>query len=191
MKLINSGHFTALLDANVLFQVVIRDFLIWLSIYELYTPKWSRMLLEEFSSIFRTKRSDITAEQISKQIELMERACPTALVENYEALISIIDLPDENDRHVLAAAIKCNANVIVTHNLKDFPSTYLDSFGLSAVVPDTFIADMIDLSPEQCCEAFREMLLTKNRPPYTEEEYLGILEANRLVQTASELRKYL
>tara|TARA_Y100000114_G_scaffold154224_1_gene175812 strand:+ start:6053 stop:6628 length:576 start_codon:yes stop_codon:yes gene_type:complete len=191
MKLINSAHFTAVIDANVLFPIVIRDYLIWLSIHGLYTPKWSGKLLEEFTAIFGKKKKELTKEQIERQIQLMNRACPNALVEKYQGLLSSIELPDENDKHVVASAIKCNANVIVTYNLKDFPSEYLGSFGLTAVDPDTFIADMIDLSPDQCCEAFREMVLAKNKPPYTEIEYLEILKRNGLNQTAQELAKYL
>lgn len=191
MKLINSAHFTAVIDANVLFPIVIRDYLIWLSIHGLYTPKWSVKLLEEFNSIFEKKKKGLSTEQIKRQIQLMNTACPNALVEKYEGLLSSIELPDENDKHVVAAALKCNANVIVTYNLKDFPSDYLDSIGLAAVDPDTFIADMIDLSPDQCCDAFQEMVLAKNKPPYTETEYLIILKKNGLNQTAKELAKHL
>ncbi|MEQ9102028.1 MAG: PIN domain-containing protein [Imperialibacter sp.] len=191
MKLINSAHFTAVLDANVLFPVVIRDYLIWLSLYDLYTPKWSGKLLEEFTDIFQKRNLNLSPEQISRQVKLINKACPHALVEKYEAIIPSIKLPDENDRHVVAAAIKCNANVIVTYNVKDFPNEYLESVGLAAVDPDTFIADMIDLSPARCYEAFREMVLTKNKPPYEEQQYLDILRRNRLVQTADELEKHL
>ncbi|MEQ8414990.1 MAG: hypothetical protein RIB71_10995 [Imperialibacter sp.] len=81
--------------------------------------------------------------------------------------------------------------MIVTYNVKDFPNEYLESVGLAAVDPDTFIADMIDLSSARCCEAFREMVLTKNKPPYEEQQYLDILRRNRLVQTADELEKHL
>ena len=191
MKLINSARFTAIIDANVLYPVVIRDYLIWLSIYELYTPKWSSKLLEEFMSVFEKKGMNLSPEQIQRQVELINAACPHALVDNYEKLIQNVKLKDENDRHVVAAAIKCNANVIVTHNLSDFPNDYLKTLGLTAVDPDTFIADMIDLSPEKCCDAFREMVLTKNKPPYEESEYLEIIRNNGLKQTARELKKYL
>lgn len=191
MKLINSAHFTALIDANVLFPIVVRDYLLWLSIHGLYSPKWSAKLLEEFTSIFEKKKKRLTPEQIERQIELMNKACPNALVEKYQGLLPSINLPDLNDKHVVAAAIKCNANVIVTYNLKDFPSECLDSFGLEAVDPDTFIADMIDLSPELCCDAFREMVLGKNKPPYSESEYLEIFRKNGLDQTAEALSKYL
>ena len=191
MRLINSTKFTAVLDANVLFPVVIRDYLIWLSLYDLYTPKWSQKLLEEFTTIFQKKGMNLSAEQIQRQVDLITKACNHALVENYENLIPSIHIKDENDRHVVAAAIKCNANVIVTYNLKDFQNEYLDKMGLSAVDPDTFIADMIDLSPEKCCDAFREMVLTKKKPPYDEQQYIEIFRRNGLTQTANELTKYL
>lgn len=191
MKLIDSARFTAVLDANVLYPVVIRDYLLWLSIYELYSPKWSSKLLEEFASIFDRKRLDISKDQVEKQITLMNKACPDALVRKYEELIPTITLKDENDRHVVAAAIKCNANVIVTNNLDDFPNDYLNKVGLTAMNPDSFIADMIDLSPERCCDAFREMILSKNKPPYEEHEYLEIIRRNELIHTADELSKYL
>jgi predicted nucleic acid-binding protein len=191
MKLINSARFTAVLDANVLFPVVVRDYLLWLSLYELYSPKWSTQLLDEFKAIFAKKKISLTKAQINQQVQLMNKACPSALVTNYHHLINNIKLKDENDRHVVAAAIKCNANVIVTYNLKDFPQQYLSEMGLNAIDPDTFIADMIDLAPTKCCEAFQKMVLTKNKPPYEEKEYLDILAHNNLKQTAEELRRYL
>lgn len=191
MKLINSARFTAVLDANVLYPVVIRDYLMWLSVKELYSPKWTNQLLEEFAEIFKKKGINISTERIQKQVELMNLACPDALVTKYEDLLTSIKLTDEQDKHVVATALKCNANVIVTHNLKDFPNEYLRKIGLSAVSPDTFIADMIDLSPGRCCNAFKEMLLTKNKPPYEEFDYLEIFKNNGLIQTAAELSKYL
>ena len=190
MKLINSARFTALIDANVLFPIVVRDYLLWLSINDLYSPKWSSKLQEEFCAIFEKKKLGLSSEKIKNQVRLMNKACPDALVVKYESLIESVKLPDENDRHVVAAAIKCNANVIGTYNLKDFPNEYLNSIGLSAVDPDTFIADMIDLSPEKCCDAFREMVLSKKKPPYDEPQYLEILKRNGLIQTAEELAKY-
>jgi predicted nucleic acid-binding protein len=190
MKLINSARFTAVIDANVLFPIVVRDYLLWLSVYDLYSPKWSSKLQEEFSAIFDKKKLGISAEKIESQVRMMNKACPDALVMKYESLIESIKLPDENDRHIVAAAIKCNANVIVTYNLKDFPNEYLKSIGLFAVDPDSFIADMIDLSPEKCCDAFREMVLSKKKPPYDEPQYLEVLKRNGLIQTAEELVKY-
>lgn len=189
MKSMDSARFTAVIDANVLFPVVIRDYLLWLAVYELYTPKWSEKLLEEFRQVFVKKGKSI--ESAERQIGYINKACPDALVRHYEAIIPSVTLPDENDRHVVAAAVKCNANVIVTQNLSDFPNEYLKTIGLAAIDPDNFIADMVDLSPQRCCEAFREMVLSKNKPPFSELEYLKVMHNNNLEQTAEELSKYL
>ena len=74
MKLINSAHFTAVIDANVLFPIVIRDYLIWLSIHGLYTPKWSGKLLEEFTAIFGKKKKDEAQENEVSNV-LYEHMC--------------------------------------------------------------------------------------------------------------------
>lgn len=76
MKLINSAHFTAVIDANVLFPVVVRDYLIWLSIHDLYTPKWSRKLLEELTSIVEKRKVKLLPAQIRRQVQLLNKACP-------------------------------------------------------------------------------------------------------------------
>lgn len=72
----------------------------------------------------------------------MDRAVPDALVSGYESLIEGLRLPNPDDRHVLAAAIKCNASVLVTFNLRDFPKDVLDIFDVEAMHPDDFIADL-------------------------------------------------
>ena len=101
MKLINSARFTAVLDANVLFPIVIRDYLIWLAVYDLFSPKWSSKLLEEFKAVFRKKKYKLTDQQIIRQVELMSIACPNALVEKYEGLITSVELKDLKFREML------------------------------------------------------------------------------------------
>lgn len=84
-----------------------------------------------------------------------------APVPNYEGLLSTLDLPDPDDCHVLAAAIKTNAHVIVTNNLKDFPEEYLETFGLKVKGADDFLTDIIDLNYDEAIKEFREMVLYK------------------------------
>lgn len=114
-------------------------------------------------------------------------AFPDALVINYEPLIEGLTLPDEKDRHVLAAAIKTNANIIVTNNLKDFPNDYLASFGLAAKSADDFIADIIDLNHEKAIEAFKKLVLNRRHPDLDEFEVLDNLRKNGLIQSANYL----
>ncbi len=96
------------------------DLLFWFARYDLYTPKWSKHIFDEWADVMR--RKGLSETDISKGTDKANQAFPDALVENYEPLISGLELPDEKDNHVLAAAIKTNANVIVTNNLKDFPN---------------------------------------------------------------------
>ncbi|MPM38235.1 hypothetical protein SDC9_84864 [bioreactor metagenome] len=100
-------------------------------------------------------------------------------------------LPDEKDRHVLAAAIKTNAHVIVSNNIKDFPEDILDNYGLKIKTPDDFLTDIIDLNPERAIEAFKEMILNKKNPELDEYEVLDCLRRNGLQDTADYLHALL
>ena len=64
---------------------------------------------------------------------------PTASVNNFERHISKLCLPDQNDLHVLAAAIESNTNIIVTLNLRDFPNSELVKYGVRSVHPDELL----------------------------------------------------
>ena len=102
-----------------------------------------------------------------------------------------MELPDKNDRHVLAAAIKTNANLIVTNNIKDFPEEYLQSFSLNAKTADDFLTDIIDLNQEQALTAFKEMVLNKKNPKQDEFEVLNLLRNAGLKDTANYLHALL
>ena len=132
-------------------------------------------------------RKGIPKDEAFKRTVKVNSAFPDALVENYEPLIDTLKLPDNKDRHVLAAAIKTNASLIVTNNLKDFPKDYLSSFGLSAKRADDFFTDIIDLNHEMSIKAFRNLVLVKKNPPYDEFEVLEIFRNNGLKDTADYL----
>jgi predicted nucleic acid-binding protein len=142
--MIHSVKFTCVLDTNVIFPIEIRDLLFWFAHFELYTPKWSQQIFDEWIEVM--KRKGISDDEIQKRTSRANAAFPDALFSNYEALIESVDLPDEKDRHVLAAAIKTNANLIVTNNLKDFPQEILEAYSLSAKSADDFLTDIIDLN---------------------------------------------
>lgn len=183
--MIHSIRFTAVLDTNVIYPIEIRDLLFWFAHFDLFTVKWSQHIFDEWESVM--KRKNISSTEITKRTNVANLAFPDALVTNYESLIEGLSLPDEKDRHVLAAAIKTNANVIVTNNLKDFPKAYLASFGLSAKSADNFIADIIDLNHKKAVEAFRKLVLNRMNPDLDEYEVLDNLRKNGLTKSADYL----
>jgi len=187
--MIHSVKFTCVLDTNVIYPIEIRDLLFWFAHFELYTPKWSIHIFDEWIEVMR--RKEVPEEVIAKRVEKANKAFPDALVNNYEGLIKSLDLPDLKDRHVLAAAIKTNANIIVTNNLQDFPKEILDSFGLSAKSADDFLTDIIDLNPDTAVEAFRRLVMNRRNPDLDEYEVLDALRKNGLKQTADYLHALL
>lgn len=187
--MIHSVRFKAVLDTNVIFPVVIRDLLFWFAYYELYTPKWSSNIFGEWKDVMI--RKGVSEEEAEKRVNVANKAFPDALVLNYDSLINKLDLPDEKDRHVLAAAIKINANVIVTNNLKDFPDTYLNTFGLKAKSADDFLTDIIDLNHDTAIKAFKELVLHKRNPEMDEYQVLESFRSNGLVDTANYLHAFL
>lgn len=168
--MIHSVRFTCVLNTNVIYPIEIRDILFWFAHYELFTPKWSSHIFHEWESVM--ERKGRRKDEIKKRSNIANLAFPDALVENYESLIPGLTPPDEKDRHVLATAIKTNANVIVTNNLKDFPKNYRAAFGLVAKSADNFIAHIIDLNHEKSVEAFRKLVLNRRNPDLDAYEVL-------------------
>lgn len=187
--MIHSVRFTAVLDTNVVYPVIIRDILFWFAYYDLYTPKWSEHIFDEWKNVMKEK--GVSEDEANKRTEKANAAFPDALVKNYKSLIEHLKLPDEDDRHILAAAIKTNANLIVTNNIKDFPEAYLQSFGLSAKTADDFLTDIIDLNQEQAIAAFKEMVLNKKNPKMDEFDVLNQLRNAGLKDTANYLHTLL
>lgn len=186
--MIHSPKFTAILDANVLYPAPVRDLLLHLATFDLYKPKWTQTIQEEWKRNLLKKRPDLKTGQLDKTIHEMNKAFPDAGVEQYESLIATFDLADIDDRHVLAAAVRCQAEVIVTWNLKHFPEKYLSEFEIEAQHPDHFITNLIDLNPEKSLEAFKQQVSFLKNPPMTESQVLESLEKAGLPIAATRFR---
>lgn len=187
--MIHSVRFTVVLDTNVIYPVIIRDLLFWFAHYDMYTPKWSKHIFDEWRSVM--VRKGLPSLEIEKRIQKANLAFPDALVQQYEPLITQLVLPDMKDCHVLAAAIKTNAHLIVTNNLKDFPEAVLSVFGIKAKSADDFLTDIIDLNGETAIEAFKEMVLYKRNPAMDEYAVLHQLKNLGLTDTANYLHALL
>ena len=181
--------FTAFYDANVLYPAELRNLLMHLALTGLFRAKWSADVHEEWISSLLKNRHDLTRDKLERTRMLMDKYAIDALVIGYEDLIPGLQLPDPNDRHVLAAAIRGQANVIVTMNLRDFPSDVLAPFGIEAQHPDEFILHLLDLAPGAVVAAAEIHRQSLKNPPKTVSEYLETLERQGLTQTVSVLRE--
>jgi hypothetical protein len=113
-----------------------------------------------------------------------------ALVTEFETLIDILALPDPNDRHVLAAAIKGRSDLIVTSNIRHFPSSSLQLWGIEAQHPDEFLTNQFHLSQPVFLQAVRTVRLRLKNPPKSVDDYLDTLRAQGLLATVSEIAPF-
>jgi hypothetical protein len=123
------NRFTVFYDACVLYPAPLRDLLMRLALTDLYRARWSDQIHEEWITAVLRNRSDLSRAQLERTRSLMNAHVRDALVDGYQSLIPALALPDPDDRHVLAAAIKRGADLIVTFNLDDFPDHVLASYG--------------------------------------------------------------
>ena len=102
----NHSPYPVVLDACVLYPNLLRDLLMWLGKSRLYQPKWTAIIHDEWQRNLHSNRPEISREKLKHIEALMNKALPDALITGFEPLISSISLPDADDRHVVAAAIK-------------------------------------------------------------------------------------
>lgn len=133
------------------------------------------------------RRPDLKPEQLARTRELMDASVPDCLVTGFKGIVEQLELPDPHDRHVLAAAIRCQAGVIVTYNLRDFPWDVLDPYGIAAQHPDEFVSHLFDLSPAAVTAAVRDQRLALARPALSVRELLDTFLALGLAGTVALL----
>ncbi len=181
--------FTGVFDACVLYPAPLRDFLMQLALTDLFRAKWSDAIHDEWMRNILADRPDIKPEQIHRTRQLMDSCVRDALVTGYEFLIPTLSLPDKDDRHVLAAAIRCQASVIVTFNLQDFPKELLAQYHIEAIHPDDFISYLYHINAAKVLQAAATHRHRLTNPKKTVEEYLDTLLKQGLPQTVNLLRE--
>jgi hypothetical protein len=151
--------YIALLDACFLAPMPIMDTLLRLAEepVALYVPKWSAHILSEVEGVLGGKFGYSDA-QVRRRIETMKKCFPESLVEGYADLIPAMTNPEE-DRHVLAAAVKCGAHCIVTDNLKHFPKTSLAPFELDCLTADAFLDHQYHLDADTVIAVLTEQAM--------------------------------
>lgn len=185
-----SSPFTAVFDACVLYPAPLRDLLMWLALSGRFRARWTAEIHDEWVRNLHKNRPDLTPALLRRTVDLMNQAVPDALVSGYEDLIDGLTLPDADDRHVLAAAIRCGASVIVTFNERDFPKDLLAAYGVEVQHPDEFIDDLFDLDQAAVVAAAQKQRSTLKNPPIDVDRYLDILMKQGLTKTVKDLSAY-
>jgi predicted nucleic acid-binding protein len=183
--------FPAFLDTCVLFPQYLNDTLLTQAAAGTFRPLWSRGVLEELGRAL-DRDTQMSPQQIEHRLDRMRRAFPDAEVDGYEHLIDGMT-NDAKDRHVLAAAVRGNVEVLVTANVKDFPESALKPFDISAVTPDDFLLDQLDLYPAAVLDCLHKQVnrYANVNGPLEVIELLRPLEKAGAPRFADEVRRHL
>jgi hypothetical protein len=181
--------FVVVYDACVLYPAPLRDLLVRLANTGIVRARWSEPILDECFRNILKNRPDLKPEALSRTRELMTHVTADCIVSGFDHLVQGLDLPDANDRHVLAAAIRAGAQAIITFNLDDFPQDKLAAYDVEAKHPDDFVLDAIDLAPGLVATVISEQAASLKNPPRTVGELLDTLRAQGLARSVAKLRE--
>ena len=184
------SNYTVLFDANVLYPAPMRDALMQLALTDLFKGKWTADIHQEWIEALLREQPHRKRAALERTRDCMDKSVRDCLVTGYQPLVPGLDLPDRNDRHVLAAAIVGRCDAIVTQNLKDFPADALEPFGIETQHPDDFFRNRLSLAPGVVCSALRKVRARLKKPPRTAEEYLATLKQQGPVATVAELKQF-
>lgn len=147
-----------LADANVLYSRVLRDYLLYAADQEIIAIAWSPAILAEVTEHLMKNVTGFDEAAAARLVGAMNRAFPLAEVEPGEQhwhMLAGVTLPDEDDRHVLAAALAGQATVLCTSNTKDFPTDVVAAFGVEVLTPDELLGRLVAECEPQMLAAHR------------------------------------
>lgn len=175
-----------LLDACVLFPTVMREMLLGVAATGAYQPRWSERILEEWA--LAARKIGPQGEALARgEVAMVNAHFPTASVKPAPGLEARLWLPDDNDIHVLAAAISGHADVIVTNNAKDFPRGILAEEGVSRADPDLFLLGHFEAAPELVAEVGENVLAEARRLSGDEWTLRALMKKARLPRLGKAL----
>lgn len=180
--------YAAVLDACVLVPNALCDTLLRFAEQGFFRPLWSEQILHETAYVIKKVHPDVQDVQVSSRLRRMAETFDDALVENWPEVSAGLDLPDDDDRHVLGAAIAGSAQAIVTFNLKDFPANRLEPHGIEARHPDEFLLDQLDLHPRLALLTLDTQAADLINPPIDVFGLLNRLDRCGVPRFADEVR---
>ncbi|WP_075259352.1 PIN domain-containing protein [Herbaspirillum camelliae] len=181
--------YTVVLDACVLYPTKLRNLLLSLAERGAFHARWTQDIENEWiRSLLRKGKQGITEEKLRRSARQMNEAIDDSVIDGYEYLIERLDLPDQEDRHVLAAAIVGHADAIVTFNLADFPAAKIMSeHRIEVIYPDDFLIFQYDLNQVAFLTTVKEMRELMKKPPLTAEQLARAFAVAGLPQIAARM----
>ena len=178
-------------DSNVLYPFLMRDILLQTYEDELCTAKWSPDVRAELLRTYQRNHPDKPHDRFETYtLRKMDELLSHDIVTGYQALAANLMLPDPDDRHVLAAAIHGDCDMLVTQNLKDFPVELCARYGIDVLHPDQFLLQLLQREPIAFVASVRTCRAHLKRPPMSVSEYLESLTRAGLPSTVAALRFY-
>lgn len=186
-----AGHvrFTAVIDACVFYGMLKTDTLMSLCSRGLFAAKWSERIENEWIRHLIEKMPNKEAAIIRRR-DTMRVAVPDWAVcpKGIASIEQSLQLPDMNDRHVLAAAMIGHADCIVTDDKWGFDDEIVSQYGIEIIDTDSFIVNQLDLDEYQALAALKAMRLRWKNPDATPDNFCAVFEKNKLLLTAQRLR---
>jgi predicted nucleic acid-binding protein len=168
------GRFSAVIDANVLYSSYLRDLLLELGREGLFEPRWSKEILKEVQRALVKKFPGTEAQQ-SHKVTLLNRAAPSAMIDDHLHLVDGLVSTDPKDRHVLAAAIRAQSGALVTFNVKHFPADMFETYGIELLNPDDFLFDLADLNESHFVRVVSQVISNYARPALTVTDFASVM----------------
>lgn len=184
---IKHSRYTVVYDACVFYPAPVRDLLLEMAAASLFRAKWSDEIHDEWTRNLLQKRKDLKPEKLERTRQLMDASVMDCIVEGHMDLIDSLQLPDPDDRHVLAAAIHCGADAIITFNLRDFPARIANQYQVEILHPDDFLRFQFDFDNARVIVAAERVRGRLKNPEVTAEDYLETLARQGLTKTAAAL----
>lgn len=181
----------AIYDACVLYPFHLRNLLIQCAVDRLVEARWTDEIHDEWIRNLIANTPELSEERLTKTRNLMNAVVPGAIVSGYENLIPGIALPDPDDRHVVAAAVRAGASQIVTWNVRDFPSKELSKHGLARKTPDQFLIDLYSQWPEAVLAVTANARRNLRKTGLSAAEFIVSLKRQKLTRFVDEIAKHI
>jgi predicted nucleic acid-binding protein len=179
----------AVYDACVLYPFHLRNVLIQCAFDGLVEARWTDDIHDEWIRNLAANTPSLPIERLIATRDRMKAVLPEADVVNYRPLVTDLQLPDPDDRHVLAAAIAGKAPVIVTWNLKDFPVPNLRPYGVISQSPDDFLFELHAAFPDALISSVRRARHNLRKTAPSVESFVEVLEQGGLKKFSAVLRR--